>query len=436
MIKTVAELLHQLMEKEREVLDAVQLTHAPTIGNMYEGLSQNLLTRALPEGPDLRIVGGFVVDGLGNTSGQIDCMLVRGEGSPIPYTSDYFWHIRDVIAVFEIKKTLYSAELREAFQHLNEVRIIERSYRRSSSSDDDLVDMESVRRTFAETTRTVAPAYDSIESLPYHRNVLFHTLVIEHISPLRIILGYHGFKSEHRFRMALYEFVKDHIGQQGFGVGGFPQLIVSGAFSLVKANGQPYSAPLLEDDWWPFYFSTAVNPVLMILELIWTRIDRLYRIGELWGKDLELEVPHAFLIAKATEDVAGRSGWNYAFVNNTTESLAGLEDTESWSPSFLSMAQCVVITSLCSGGTVRFDDKRLKDFLTRHGVDDMDAFWSELLATTLVAKSSDGNELVLIAIECLTAVLPDGRFVAAENNTGRLSRWIERQLEANRNVSE
>ncbi|BDU00971.1 hypothetical protein IFM12276_39990 [Nocardia sputorum] len=426
MIKTVAELLRQLMENERKLLDAVPLKHGPTIGEMYEGLSQDLLRRAIPSGLDLRLIGGFIVDGLGNTSGQIDCMLVRGEGLPIPYTRAYAWHVKDVIAVFEIKKSLYGSQLREAFQHLNEVRGIERSYRRSAESDDDPVDLECVARSFAETTRSAVPSYDSIESLPFHLNVLFHTLVVEHISPLRIIIGYHGFKSEHRFRAALYEYLEENLGQDGFGVAGFPHLIVSGNFSLVKANGEPFSAQLIDDDWWPFYFSTTVNPVLMILELIWTRLDCRYEIGGLWGEDLELEVPHAFLLAKAGESVEGRSGWNYAFVNNTAASLSKLGDHEEWSPCYLSVPQWVIVNMLCHGEKVRFDDERLIEYLTGEGVIDLDRFWSDLLSTTLVARSSDSMELVLITIDCHMAILPGGQLVAAENNTGRLFRWIEK----------
>ncbi|MGI8889031.1 MAG: DUF6602 domain-containing protein [Nocardioidaceae bacterium] len=189
MIKTVAEFLRDLMEKERQVLDAVELKHAPTIGDMYEGLSQEVLGRAIPPGLGLRIVSGFVSDGQDQLSGQMDYMLVRGEGVPIPHTSDFIWHIKDVIAVFEIKKTLYAVEMKEAFQHLNELRTIEKSY---NQSHHDPVDIHSTLRAFAETTMTVAPTSESIETLPYHLQVIFHTLAAEHLGTLRIVIGYHG----------------------------------------------------------------------------------------------------------------------------------------------------------------------------------------------------------------------------------------------------
>ncbi|MEO3756506.1 DUF6602 domain-containing protein [Streptomyces sp. B6B3] len=390
----------------------------------------HLLARAIPPGLDLRLVSGFITDGLGNRSGQIDCMVVRGEGVSIPCADHFIWHIEKVVAVFEVKKTLYSAQLAEAIRHLNEIKDIDHSYSQTfKSRGGETTDIQSAQRVYAETTGRIAPNYDELQSLPFHLEMLFHTLVMEHFSPLRIIIGYHGLKSEHGFRKALYEYFAANIGVKGFGVGNVPQLIVSGRYSLLKANGQPFSAPLVDDDWWPFYLSTPVNPILMILEAIWTRLDRLYDIGDPWGEDLELEVPHAFLLAKAGKGEGGQVGWHYRFVNDTAASLRRLGDVEDWEPSFLSNLQWVVINGLCQGKTVRFDDGSLISFLRAQGVEDLDRFWSELIETRLVAQSSDGCQLVLIATDCATAFLADGRIVAAENNTGRLFRWLNRNIE-------
>jgi len=85
MIKTVGEILEALRKAEAAKLKASDIRHAPTIGSMYEGLTRSLLERAVPSSMNLRIVSGFVVDGLGGTSGQLDCMLVSGEGTgPFP----------------------------------------------------------------------------------------------------------------------------------------------------------------------------------------------------------------------------------------------------------------------------------------------------------------------------------------------------------------
>jgi len=417
------------MERERLVLDASPVKHAPTIGSMYEGLSQDLLLRSVPAGIELQVVGGFITDGGELQSGQIDCMLVKGEGEPVPYTSLFRWHVKDVVAVFEIKKTLYADRMAEAFEHLREVQDVEASYNQTllKSASDDVIDLTSVDRAFAQTTEIMPPPYDAIDTLPDELEAIYHTLVGEHFGPLRVVIGFHGFKSEQAFREALFDYLRENTGKSGFGVHSFPQLIVSGDFSMVKANGDPYSVALTDEGWWPFYFSTAVNPVLMILELLWTRLEREHSVGMPWGDDLEIEVPHAFLLARAGRHDDGRRGWNYKFVNSRKSNLEALGDTEPWEPSFLSEAQFFIISLLGRDQPVILQDAGLLKFLAGMGVTDAAEFWEELLDTRLVARTSDGTRLVLIDVECQTAFLPDGRIVAADANSGRLLAWVKGQ---------
>jgi hypothetical protein len=40
-----------------------------------------------------------------------------------------------------------------------------------------------------------------------------------------------------------------------------------------------------------------------------------------------------------------------------------------------------------------------------------------------------GNQMELITDRCQPAILPDGRFAAGEDNTGRMTRWIARYVE-------
>src|SRR5687767_11023058 len=134
MIKTLGEMLEQLRQAEAKRLDAVDIKHAPTIGAMYEGLTHDILDRAIPPGLDLRVVSGFAVDGKGGTTGQLDCMLVRGEGTPVPFVSGmYQWHIQDVLAVLEVKKELFGSELGDAYDQLKSVTAISSSWLKSAS---------------------------------------------------------------------------------------------------------------------------------------------------------------------------------------------------------------------------------------------------------------------------------------------------------------
>lgn len=87
---------------------------------MYEGLTSNILEKTIPINLNLQVVNGVIYNELGQMSGEIDCMLVKGNGEQIPYTHSYKWHIKNVVAVFEVK-TLYKNDLTDSFEHLRGV---------------------------------------------------------------------------------------------------------------------------------------------------------------------------------------------------------------------------------------------------------------------------------------------------------------------------
>ena len=124
MITSFAQFLEQLQAKEAEILAAESVKHAPTIGDMYEGLTRNLVERAIPEGLNLRLVDGFVVGVDGQYSHQTDAMLVMGEsGRQIPKTEKWAWPIADVLAVFEVKKNLYAKDLADGINKMRKVSL-------------------------------------------------------------------------------------------------------------------------------------------------------------------------------------------------------------------------------------------------------------------------------------------------------------------------
>ncbi|MEV1035565.1 MULTISPECIES: hypothetical protein [unclassified Streptomyces] len=265
-------------------------------------------------------------------------------------------------------------------------------------------------------------------ALSYEEDALLQTLLMEQISAVRVILGMHGFKSERAFRLSMANYLEQNIGNHGFGPANFPQLIVSGACSLVKANGRPFMAPLI-DEWWPFYFSTPENPLRLLLEFIWTRLDEVYGLGgEIWGEDLETEITRTLLSCRAAR-IDGRGGWQVQVHNAGDEALDVTSATEQWSPNFIGEEEFVLLTRLCQGREVRCDDPEMLAWLESRGVEFCDVR-NRLLETRLVASS--GQKLKLIAKKCQLAILPTGEYVAAENSTGRLNRWVSRWIEDSR----
>lgn len=77
------------------------------IGGMYEGLTKEIVEKSLFDGMNLRVVSGKITNQVdGKLSDQIDCMVVIGNGTKLPYSGDYIYDIDQVIMVIEVKKNL------------------------------------------------------------------------------------------------------------------------------------------------------------------------------------------------------------------------------------------------------------------------------------------------------------------------------------------
>jgi hypothetical protein len=418
MIRDVADILNGFMVEERKKLDQYHLNHPPTIGKMYEGLTANILKKSIPSRLQLQIRSGFIHSGTDDLSDEIDCMLVCGAGEMVPFTESYKWHVKDVIAVLEVKKTLYSNDLTDAFCHLRGVLDNYGRYVQAGKGDKKF-NVSTALKAFSETTGLMVSSRDQVSKLPFEKQIIYHTLITEHLSPIRIVLGFHGFKTEASFRSAVLKFLNKNLLVKGFGVGSFPQLIISGKYSLVKMNGQPYSAPM-HSEFWDFYGSSRSNPVLLILELIWTRLSNEYDLQGLWGDDLQLENFAPFLAGRI-QQLGDRFGWEYRFTKIAPAALAKLESEEAWEPLFVTKAQFCVFNVLCVEEKISIEDAEFIQFLQKEN-ESSDKFIEELTSTGLVAL--EGKDLYLTTEFCQCGVLPNGQYFVAENNSGRLTRWV------------
>ncbi|WP_141566377.1 DUF6602 domain-containing protein [Pseudonocardia sp. N23] len=418
MIRSFADLLQEVMRRESAVLADVKVKHAPTIGEMYEGLSKKLLATTFPADLDLRVVSGFVADG-DNLSGQIDCMLVRGAGNRIPYTQEFVWSAPDVLAVFEVKKTLTGRAMSDAFEHLKTVRRIEQVALDAGTYDSRSYTMKLTDRTFAQMTGKVKPPQQEISSLSPSDQILLSILTLERISAILVVVGYDGFKTERGFRNSLIKHLSVNLMTHGFSPLHFPTLMISGKFALVKANGLPYMTTL-KDGRWPFYLSTSANPLVVLLELLWTRIEADFPVAMPWGEDLEIENLNRFIDGRVCE-LNDQTGWEYSYVDAAESTFLDREPTEIWEPVELNAQQGIFFLSLHKSGPVALHDPLLARLAADAGVE-ADVFISSLVETTMVAVRN--QELVPITEEFTIVHMPDGRTVAADNSTGRLTRWV------------
>lgn len=423
MIRNVAELLKEFVDRERKVLDSYPLAHGPTIGSMYEGLTREALEQGIPKEIGLQVVSGFAFFG-SHLSGEIDCMVVRGSGERVPYTSKYKWHISDVIAVLEIKKTLSAEEIADSYEHLRGVSTMYSQYIDSDEAIGLKVDLAWPRRIFSQTTGVVAPDHKDVQGLPYNLEMIYHTLVSEYLCPVRIVMGHHGWKKEKTLRDHIAKLLQERLANpRGMGAGSFPQLIIGGEFSVVKMNGLPYVGPLI-DGTWPFMASTSHNPLRVLLELLFTKLDSTMGTNLASDDFNDQEAMSSCLRAKAV-NLGGVQGWEYQYDELSHATLRDRGGSMHWEPSELTSSQFVIINRLCADGHIQIDDPDFVAFASKEP-GGQGGFVESLLGSHLVAL--DGSSLRLTTISCTAMITPDGKYVAGENNAGQMQVWLAHKL--------
>jgi len=412
------------MEKERETLPEYDdIQHPGLFGEMYEGLAKALVGKALFEGMDLRVASGKIQNSKGNLSGQIDCMVVLGSGEPIPYTHHFTYGAEKVVMIVEVKKTLYGAKLNEAMD------LFRQFWREVAEINPPQTEL--INNAWRALFKRNLPKASEIAALPFHEEMIYHTLLVEAALPLRVVFGYDGYVDEYGLREGLVGYLEDITAlpienRPRFNINTFPNLIVCRKASLIKLDGMPYSGMIDGKGYWWWMGSRRAEPFHSLLELLWTRLAYIFKLSpEIFGEDLEMEAITPLFAAKA-EKMGDRAGWNYENMPTAKDELQGGADRAAWHPPTLNKAEFVIANSLCKKGEIDLTEKALLEFLSKEGetVESICASLNQKRLTTVA-----GQKLVLITDECACMFLPDGRCVAAENKSGRLLRYAMKVTE-------
>jgi len=421
MITTVADLLQALIEQEKVVLARQpELNHAPMLGDMYEGLARHILDKAIFNGLNLRVCEGKIRDSQGNLSGQLDCMIVEGEGEQLPFTEHFLYDISRVIAVVEVKKTLYGAGLADSFFHLLGVK--------HQPITPDTRKISLIRDAWRSIMRRNLPTKEEMSALSAEEAMIRGVLMREAHYPLRIVLGYSGYTSEYELRTGLLFFLGKQITPNngkptpGFGINSFPNQIICGQASILKLDGMPFGVPLLREGYWAFLASQPNKPIHALLELLWTRLAYTYKLpAAIFGEDLEWETVNPLLDAKWHSQ-----GWEYRSIELSEDELAQGVSVVEWQPAIVSHAEFVVLNVLCKEEKVSSNDQDLIKWLTEQNTS-FDEIARGLNEKHLAYLKN--GDIVLLTDGCVCGILPDGRYMAGENKTGRLLRWTDRFME-------
>lgn len=422
MIKNVSELLLELSKKEEIAIAKKRIKHPPTIGAMYEGLTKDILNFALPKDIDIKVVSGFVKDSMGNKSQQIDCMIVRGEGEKLPHIDEYIFHVKDVLAVIEVKKNLYSSQLLSAHNLHNSVLQLFDSY--SQSSELQVFNPCYAAYEFGRISGRKAPDYMSEDyyRLSINEQAIYHALVLEQLTPLRITLGYNGFESEFSLRKSYEDIMDQHIKQKGFAVRNIPQLVISNRYSLVKTNGMPYTSEISNTGWWGILTSSNANPIYLLLEILFKKIEMLFHISFDWGDDLREENLVHFLAAKALKN-KDELGWDILVKNYKSELFEGREAYSHWMPLEVEepVFQLVELLSCESGSVLYFNSSELIELLKKFDLT-LDKLKLLAMETSLIVTDNSS----FLPATTIGFCEYNGKYLIADDSSGRFTRWLQK----------
>jgi hypothetical protein len=422
MINTIADLLEELREKEVQILDEQDLKHSPTIGDMYEGFTSDLLKRTIFK--DLNLVlatGSFIRNIAGEQTNELDVVLAVGEGERIPYTDRFIFAPSQVVAVFQVKKQLYTDTLESSFLNLKTVFDI-------CGHDNALEEFET--KLFIDAFRSIChrdPYTTNWERLTAIERKIHGMLRGEAILPVRVVLGYHGFKHLDAFRNSYLEILNRNVTESSFdkakGIGliSLPTHVICEKFSIIKINGMPFAAPM-NNGTYLLAGSFPDKPFRQLLEYIWTRLSYQFGIAmNIFGEDLIQDQIDGLLLLHETEE-----GLHFIPYHIEKEDLMKVYEETQWLPVEIStkIAEFRNLLRSMPYDGVAVDNKEFMALADKENLSPT-AFAQEICATELFFQ--DAGRLFFNGKMCATVQI-NGKTYLGDNISGRLERWAAKQI--------
>lgn len=429
MITSLSDLLEALKTKEAEVLKRHDIKHGPTIGDMYEGLTRDIVGRGIPGELGLQVVEGFIEGVNGEKSNQADVLIVKGAGREIPYTKKMIWHIKDVLAVFEVKKTLYGDELADAFKKMLRVSQLHQTFEAADGYRGKNIAF--AHKNFARATGFY-PELADVASLPEPLPRFHRITMMEHLAPVRIILGYDGYVDELGLRKGIIAYMETQEPGADLGIMSLPSLVICRKNSVLKLNGMPYcdrqKDPL---GWWNTMASNSENPTRIMLEMLWTKIGTELEVMLPMDDTLNQERLAPFLQQKYFDgEIEGvrQTGFMLNYVERLPDTKLGRQ-TLTWAPSDADSLETVALLQATHDGSIRCNDENFIQFAAEHETTTTSILESLVHKRLMGWINADKTAARLIEESFTTVFTPSGETLVSDQS-GMLDLWTEQLLSA------
>lgn len=412
MINTIKELLESLMVQGVNKINSFHdIKHPTTIGDMYEGLTKELLNKAIFKDLDLKVCSGFIYNGENELSKQIDCMIVVGDGIKLPYSETFKYNINQVIAVIEVKKDLFGKELDLAYKNLLSVKNV------MQPNHDMIIDI--LEQAYESVTGSKLPIQQEISKLSESEQYLYHALVVEAYLPIRIVFGYGGFSTEKGLRKAIMEYLSENFKEKGYGITSIPSLIIANENSIIKTNGIPFSISCKEQKQGEWFALGSANksPIFFFLYLIWTRIYYLFPdLTEQIFDNTEVTVNPLMKV------IGSKKGWEYTFIDKELEN----SKEELWKPLEITLMSNVLLKMIERGYSIALDNELMHEECKKNG-----EVFSEVVNDLLYKRIIYiNNNVVRIHSDNWMTVIYNGKYYFGDNFNNRMIQWYNNLIES------
>lgn len=405
MINTIKDLLESLrIQGVNEISSFLDIKHGPTIGDMYEGLTKEMMNKAIFKNLDLKVCSGFIFNEETESSKQIDCMIVVGDGIKIPFSEIYKYNINQVIAVIEVKKDLFGKEMDLAYKNLLSVKNIVKP--------DHGMTIDILEQAYENVTGRKLSDQQELDKMTEEEQYLYHALVVEAYMPIRIIFGYGGFSTEKSFREVFMEYISKKFKVKGYGVTSIPSLIIAGERSILKTNGIPFAISNKNQKPGEWYALGSANkaPIFFLLYLIWTRLYYLFPdLPEEIFDNTEITI-NPLMKAKGRKE-----GWEYTFIETELED----SNEKLWKPFEITLMSNVLLKMIEKGYTITLNNELMIEECKKNG-EDYNEVISDLLYKRIIYVN---NDIIGILSDNWMTVIYNGKYYFGDNFNNRMVQW-------------